>query len=363
MRPQTAMPLPTLLHRRGLIMGGLAVVLGPAAALVMPPLSFDRPEQRALVPAQGLTLAGSLLTLPGPGPFPALVLVHGSGPARRDDPASIVHANAFLAQGFAVFSYDKRGSGGSGGDLELANYQDLAGDAAAAVRWLRTRSDIAPARIGLLGRSEGGWVAPLAALHDPALAFVVMSSGSAQGPRQQTLDWTRAAIRKQGGDAATAQRAVQAKSDLWDFYRAVASGGLSASDAAVRHKELVRRLGDLRQSLPDLIPPVLDPATAPRAKFASIASMIDHDPQPVLDQLRTPLLAMLGADDDVVEPGPTFKAIEKLHASGRDASARVLPGVGHPLLVMQGERIVGYAPGYLEEITAWARERVARVRP
>ena len=85
------------------------------------------------------------------------MILHGSGRAAgtHDHPAYRVHANAFVRKGLAVLVYDKRGTGDSGGDFSTAGYKDFVQDALAAVRFLRSREDIDPLRIGLLGSSEG----------------------------------------------------------------------------------------------------------------------------------------------------------------------------------------------------------------
>src|SRR5882724_12932768 len=220
------------------ILSGAAVTVSAESAPVLaqqsqnsPPLvlKFDREPQKIAFADGDVRLAGALLEPDGRGPFPAVVLVHGAGPGTHDEPAFIVHANAFLSQGFAVLTYDKRSSGDSTGNLETSDYEDLARDVAAAVRFLRTRSEIAPSKIGLLGRSEGGWVGTLAASHDPQVSFVVMSSGCAVGPYEETLYWTRTSLRAKGVPDRRIEEAVNLKADIWDFYRKVAEGKIGHS--------------------------------------------------------------------------------------------------------------------------------------
>ena len=103
-----------------------------------------------------------------------------------------------------MLTYDKRGSGKSGGELNLSDFDDLAGDVVASVKFLRQRADISPKKIGVLGRSEGGWVGTLAAGRDADLAFVIMSSGSAVGAAWADLvqhtQWVACAGRQPGGN-------------------------------------------------------------------------------------------------------------------------------------------------------------------
>jgi uncharacterized protein len=129
----------------------------------IPHFEFDRKPEPIIFRDGDVQLSGVLVEPEGVGPFPAVVFAHGAGPATHDEPAFVIHANSFLRQGFAVLSYDKRGSGGSTGNLELSDYDDLAADLEAAVAYLRTRTEIAKSKIGVLGRSEGGWVGTIAA--------------------------------------------------------------------------------------------------------------------------------------------------------------------------------------------------------
>lgn len=122
-----------------------------------------------------VTLQGKLLRPAGPGPFPAVVLVHGSGAATRD---MGFYDAFFVHRGFAVLSFDKRGAGRSTGDWRTAALEDLAGDVVAGADHLRTRPDIDPRRVGFHGGSQGGWVGALAAARDPRTAFLLITCGS-----------------------------------------------------------------------------------------------------------------------------------------------------------------------------------------
>src|SRR5204863_9052464 len=120
-------------------------------------------------------------------PLPAVVLLHGSEPGRRDSPFFRVVRDALCATGWAVLSYDRRGVGESGGVyLETPDLSVPARDAVSAVRLLAGRSDIDRGRIGLLGISQGGWVAPLAATMDSGIAFVVAVSEPGVSPLEQS---------------------------------------------------------------------------------------------------------------------------------------------------------------------------------
>jgi len=327
------------------------------------PFRFARTPESVTFPSGEVRLSGVLLEPEGRPPFPAVVLVHGAGPATHDEPAFVVHANAFLERGFAVLSYDKRGSGRSTGRLEWSGYGDLAADVGAAATYLRSRKEIAPARIGLLGRSEGAWVSALAASKDPAVAFIVMSSGSAVSPAEQVLWWTRTSLKAKGIPTARIEQAIDLKQSMWAFYRSAAAGNVDANALARTRASLLERsaaFADARPEVPSAIP---DPATEDRRRFASFVATIDYDPGPAFQALRCPLLEAIGMSDDVVEPASTIAALERLRAAGRDVAILRLPDVGHSLLVIKDGRTAGYAPGYLESVVQWAADRVRPPAP
>jgi pimeloyl-ACP methyl ester carboxylesterase len=134
-------------------------------------------------PSGDVRLAYALDLPPGPGPFPAIVMGHGSGPVTRQQQAPL--ATGFVQAGFAVLRYDKRGVGGSGGVYEVAGnvanservFPILAGDMVAGVEFLKTRPEIDPARIGLFGVSQAGWIVPLAASRSADVRFMILVVG------------------------------------------------------------------------------------------------------------------------------------------------------------------------------------------
>lgn len=135
--------------------------------------------QREVHYTSGANSLAATLSIPdGPGPFPGVVLVHGSGTSSRSNPWTAAYANALLARGIAVLHPDKRGSGASGGDWRDASLPDLADDALAGLALLRDHPGVDSSRVGLIGFSQGGHVVPIAAMHSSDVAFVVNVSGS-----------------------------------------------------------------------------------------------------------------------------------------------------------------------------------------
>jgi len=129
-------------------------------------VSFDNPQA-------GIELAGMLFLPHGNGLFPAAVLVHGSGPSRRDNGWYLTLAHYLQDAGIAVLLPDKRGSEKSGGDWRTASMEDLAGDSVAAIDFLRNRFPGRFSRIGVIGLSQGGWIAPIVASQPGRADFLV----------------------------------------------------------------------------------------------------------------------------------------------------------------------------------------------
>ena len=117
------------------------------------------------------------------GRFPPSLLITGSGPHDRDESLLghkpfLVLADYLTRKGIVVLRADKRGFGKSTGNFATATMTDFASDADAGVAYLKTRPEVDPRKIGLIGHSEGGIVAPMAAARNPDVAFVVMMAGS-----------------------------------------------------------------------------------------------------------------------------------------------------------------------------------------
>ena len=138
--------------------------------------------------AQDLALAGLLFVPEGAGPFPAAVVIHGSGTSRRDKLGWYLTSTKYLQDsGIVVLLPDKRGSEKSEGDWRTAGFEDLATDTRAAIEYLRTQRSVPLSGIGVIGMSQGGWIAPIVASQDSDLAFLVSMVGPMVTPREQLL--------------------------------------------------------------------------------------------------------------------------------------------------------------------------------
>lgn len=145
-------------------------------------------QSQARIANGDVELAGVISWPLTPGPHPGVVFIHGSGVSDRDLMWYSQMADFLARQGVAVLLPDKRGCGRSGGRWQTSSFEDYAGDALAAVRCLRESRPGQLEGIGLIGMSQGGWIAPVAACESPDVAFIILFSGSAV-PLSETADY------------------------------------------------------------------------------------------------------------------------------------------------------------------------------
>ena len=159
-------------------------------------------------------LAGTLTFPRGGGKFPAVILITGSGPQDRDSTVAehrpfLVLADYLTRKGIAVLRVDDRGTGGSELGSLSATTENYVGDVLAGVEYLKSRKEIDARRIGLIGHSEGGMIAPLAAVRLPEIAFIVMLAGMGQTGEETILTQLELLQRKSGVQPETIARAVE----------------------------------------------------------------------------------------------------------------------------------------------------------
>lgn len=299
----------------------------------------------------GAALVGDLVAPPWPGPYPAVVFVEGSGPGGRNLGS---WPTRLAAAGFASLAYDKPGSGASTGDWTRQTIPDRAEETCAAVRAMRGRAEVLPDAVGLIGGSQGGWVAQLAASLDPTVAAVVTVSGPGVGVRAQEEYRLRHQLPAEGFTEADVEAALS-------VFREQIDGVRSGAGAAQVHA------AQARWHTAAWYPLLAN--TTPRT-IAFLAGISEYDPAPALAALSCPLLAVFGADDVLVPVADSVRSIAGiLHEVGRtdhdivifphaDHSIRVPTGDGPPRIrdgrYTPGER----APGFDELVVTWLHRRL-----
>ncbi|MCO1655396.1 alpha/beta hydrolase family protein [Pseudonocardia humida] len=337
--------------------------LAPPARPQEPRPPFPYRSEDVTYPADGFDLAGTLTTPEGPGPFTAVVMITGSGPQDRDEALAghkpfLVIADSLTRAGYAVLRVDDRGVGGSGGDYAAGRYDDMAADVLAGVSYLAGRPEIDPARIGLFGHSEGGYLAPLAAERAAgAVAFVIMMAGPAVDgeailARQNELLLAQAGVPQTEIDAQVA------------YVRQLAQLLRTGDEEGAR--ELTRtRLTEQLASLPeDQRPPAEQVDAQIEASFVEYRRLVPYDPAPALSALSVPVLAFYGGADVQVPADQSEPVLTELLADNPDATVRTLPGLNHLMQPSATGAPAEYAtiettvaPEVLDLVTGWLRER------
>lgn len=291
-----------------------------------------------------VTLAGTLTLPSSKEPHPVVVFIHGSGPDSRENYR--FYADLFARHGIATLIYDKRGVGASTGDWRRVHFMDLAEDALAGVRLLKSRRDIDPNKIGLWGGSNGGWVAPLAASLSNDVAFVITVAGAAIPP-SELVKWRSVNYVRSAGYSDEVVQRVSALMDLqfelvrkegweegWEKYEAELQ--------KVRNEPWFGRLAALR-----------NPHNS--SWFLPYTASIDFDPVPVYESLNVPVLAILGEADPLVPARETAVILERIkREKNKDLSVAILAGADHNMNRPTGQRPV---PEYAETMIDWIRQR------
>lgn len=265
-------------------------------------------------PAGGI--GASLILPPVNGPFPGVVMVHGSGAQPRD--ANRFAAEALARRGIAVIIFDKRGVGESGGELAGASFEDLAADAVAVARVLAAREDVTG--VGFFGHSQGGWIAPLAAVRWGEAAFVITSAGPAVPPSREA-HWDVVRSLRASGAGDDAERAARTAIDLW--HAGLRTSDWSPFDLALAE---LRTQSWFESSGIEAFAERPDPAFA-----RAYRAQMDHDPLPVLRALQVPMLSILAPEDESMDAIETERILAGLIAEGRDIRVRLYPGYDHTM--------------------------------
>ncbi|WP_025841414.1 alpha/beta hydrolase family protein [Asaia platycodi] len=286
-----------------------------------PPFPYRSDEVAFDNPAGPAHLTGTLTLPAGKGPFPAVLLITGSGLQDRDETIFghkpfLVWADTLTRRGIAVLRVDDRQKGGSTGPVSTATTQDFAHDTEAGLTYLQHRKDIDPHRIGLMGHSEGGIIAPMIAQRDQNVAFIVLLAGPATRGRQIILAQQDHAARQQGNSDAAIAAADTAYNGLMDT--------LSPDQSQADADQAAQAFWARQHPDSPAPPPQLKVLTSPWMRFYD-----RYDPAPALAKTTCPVLAVIGAKDRQVPPDQTLPALKAALARNSQATISVLPGLNH----------------------------------
>lgn len=327
-----------------------------------PPFPY-RSEELTVASAPGVTLAGTLTLPQGKGPFPAVVMITGSGAQDRDEtilghkPFAVI-ADRLTRDGIAVLRMDDRGFAKSTGDFASATDDDFAVDTAADVAFLRTRADIDPARIGLIGHSEGGIVAPKVAAKDPKIAFIVLMAG----PGVPLADVLREQRVKLAPGMGVKPEMVARSQAIVDHAVLAMRGAKDEADAHARAIQVIKAEGgDLVRS------DAQADAIATQLSSGWMRDLLDYDPRPTLAKVKCPILALNGSKDGQVPPEQNLPAIRQATRGNPDVTIVELPSLNHLFQTAKTGAVGEYAdieetisPIALDTMSAWIGKHVAK---
>lgn len=299
------------------------------------PYPYDEEEVAFENTAAGITLAGTLTLPRSQGPFPVVVLIHGSGPLDRDltmvnHKPFLVWADYLTRQGIAVLRFDKRSAGKSTGDYNSSTVEDFANDALAGVEYLKTREEINSNQIGLIGFSEGGLTAPLMASKSKDIGFIVFMAAPAVNLKEILYKQEELLQRLDGVNEEMIAENRQIRTQQFDVLEK--EENRTVADQKLRDI-LINYLNSLTSSQRESVEKHLGTIEEQVSMLnsASFRYGLNYDPLFVLKQVKIPVLALNGDRDFIVQSEQNLKQIGRMleETNHTDYTVKELPNLNH----------------------------------
>lgn len=299
------------------------------------PLPYNVEEVNFNNRTDNISLAGTLTYPITSGKFPVVILITGSGPQDRNEeifdhnPFAVI-ADDLTRKGIAVLRYDDRGVGKSTGDFKNSSTEDFANDVRAAIEFLKTRPEIDQTKIGLIGHSEGGMIAPMVAANNAAVKFIVLMAGPGTPIDELLVEQATRYSHLQGVDAKTIAANSKISKSTYAFIK-----NYNANDF---EKDLTAFLNAEMDEMPENLKPqteeerneaVKNQVDAVNTKW--FLYFIKYNPAINLSKLKCGVLAINGSLDFQVPAKTNLKAIETALQKGKNKNYKIveLPGLNH----------------------------------
>ncbi|HUI31542.1 MAG TPA: alpha/beta fold hydrolase [Candidatus Acidoferrales bacterium] len=300
-----------------------------------PPYPYESEEVSFESKTTGMKYSGTVTIPDSGGPFPAAILITGSGMHDRNEEVFehkpfLVIADYLTRRGIAVLRVDDRGIGGSTGNKMQSTSVDHAKDVIAEIEYLKNRGDINPNKIGIIGHSEGGMIAPIVASQSKDVSFVVLLAGTGERSDEVLTEQKRVLEKSEGVPDGDIDREINQDENEYRIMRS-SSDSATIADSLKEYlrttmPELsgseIQRDGDHEKEIDGKVGFLLSPW---------FRSFIFYDPRSELEKVRCPVLAMDGTLDLQVSPEENLEEIEKALKKGGNAdyTIKLMPGLNH----------------------------------
>ncbi len=300
-----------------------------------PPYPYAEEEVSFENREAGVKLTGTLTLPPSEQPVAAVILISGSGPQDRNETVMghrpfWVLSDELTRQGVAVLRTDDRGVGGSTGDTSAATTSDLADDVLCGIRYLKTRPEIDPKRIGLLGHSEGGVIAPLAASRSSDVAFIVLMAGTGLTGEEILVKQAELMGRAAGRSEDEIARNREVQQAMLEIVKAEPDPATAEKKLRRLVSERVAELTEQERAREGLTQAFLE-SQVRMVNSPWLRYFVTYDPTTALRKVRCPVLALNGSLDLQVPPKEDLEAIASALREGGNTDFRTveLPGLNH----------------------------------
>lgn len=316
--------------------------------------------------AEGIKFAGTLTMPKNVKNPPVAILVSGSGPQNRDEELLghkpfLVLADHLSRQGIAVLRYDDRGTAESEGEFEGATSFDFADDAEAALTYLKTRTDVDTKKIGFIGHSEGGLIAPIIAARNKDVAFCVLLAGPGVSGKEVLLTQGKKGAELNGTDAKDIEIAMPISAKIYDI-----CANYKGDDSKKEIKALFEQMRDQMTSEKSKAE-LSDQAISAQVNMITspwMRAFLGYDPQTSLKKVKCPVLAVNGEKDFQVISKLNLDAIEKGLSHNKDVTIKEFKDLNHLFQTSETGAFAEYAqieetfsPIALNFVSNWIKER------
>ena len=284
----------------------------------------------------GVKLAGTLTLPRSGGPFPAVLLISGSGFQDRNGTFCghrpfLVLADYLTRRNIAVLRVDDRGIGGSSGIDSQPTTRDFADDVLAGVHFLKTRREINPQKIGLIGHSEGGVIAPMVAAQSTDVAFIVMMAGTGLTGEEILLKQSALIAKAEGKSDDDIAKSIGRQKKIYSVLKNEPDDAAAEKEIrSILNKSLADLSGDEKKFFAkdpeNYINLTIKQTLNPWMRF-----LLTFDPKTVLIKVKCPVLAIIGEKDLQVPAKENLQGIEQALKAGGNKNyiVKELPGLNH----------------------------------